>query len=266
MVVDPKSVLLLTLDSCRFDTFVTSDIPNMRRVGDVHRVQAPSYFTFGSHAAMFVGFTPGIAHVQLPFLNPKFGKIFKLTGPAFPGKGDEGFQLQGRSVMDGFRHRGYAVLGSGAVQWFDPATATGELLTADFDEFFFPGTTWSLPRQLEWIEARLAAFGDRPVFLFLNIGETHAPYYHEGAPWSADDNPCIPFQTTDRSADCRLRQRACLEYVDRQCGPLLDAFSRATTVVTADHGDCWGEDGLWEHGISHAMTLTVPLLFRMGPA
>ena len=36
----------------------------------------------------------------------------------------------------------------------------------------------------------------------------------------------------------------------------------ATIVLTADHGDCWGEDGLWEHGISHRRTLEVPLLMR----
>jgi len=34
-------------------------------------------------------------------------------------------------------------------------------------------------------------------------------------------------------------------------------------VLTADHGDCWGEDGLWEHGISHRRTLEVPLLMRV---
>ena len=37
----------------------------------------------------------------------------------------------------------------------------------------------------------------------------------------------------------------------------------ASIVLTADHGDCWGEDGLWEHGISHRRTLEVPLLMRV---
>ena len=40
-------------------------------------------------------------------------------------------------------------------------------------------------------------------------------------------------------------------------------FVSATVVLTADHGDCWGEDGLWEHGISHRRTLEVPLLMRV---
>jgi glucan phosphoethanolaminetransferase (alkaline phosphatase superfamily) len=44
---------------------------------------------------------------------------------------------------------------------------------------------------------------------------------------------------------------------------LLSAFSAATIVICTDHGDCWGEDGLWEHGISHEMTLTVPLIMRV---
>ena len=45
--------------------------------------------------------------------------------------------------------------------------------------------------------------------------------------------------------------------------PLLESFGGATIVLTADHGDCWGEDGLWEHGISHRRTLEVPLLMRV---
>ena len=75
----------------------------------------------------------------------------------------------------------------------------------------------------------------------------------------------MPFQrpSYERRRTCRLRQRACLEYVDALLAPLLEDFFGATVVLTADHGDCWGEDGLWEHGISHRRTLEVPLLMRV---
>ena len=43
---------------------------------------------------------------------------------------------------------------------------------------------------------------------------------------------------------------------------LLKLFSNSTILICSDHGDCWGEDGLWEHGISHEKTLTVPLILR----
>ncbi len=263
MAIDARSVLFVTLDSCRYDTFAEADVPAMRRVGPLHKAQAPSHFTFGSHAAMFAGFTPGVAAARAPLINPKFGKIFKLTGPAFPGKGGEGYALEGRTVIEGFKRLNYLTIGSGGVAWFDPTAPASQALIADFDEFYYAGNSYSLRRQLAWIDRRLPGRDRSPIFLFLNIGETHVPYYCEGAPWPCDDNPCVPFQTVDRSVDCRVRQRGCLEFVDAALAPLLERFSSATIVLCADHGDCWGEDGLWEHGVSHPMTLTVPLLIRL---
>ena len=155
MKVDPNSVLFVTLDSCRYDTFACASVPRMRMIGPLHKAQAPSHFTFGSHAAMFAGFTPGVASIAAPLVNPKFGKIFKLEGPMFPGKGGEAFTLQGQNIVAGFKRLGYAVLGSGAVNWFDPGTPAAQLLIREFDEFFFPGNFWSLARQLAWIDAQI---------------------------------------------------------------------------------------------------------------
>jgi hypothetical protein len=259
----PASALFLVLDSCRYDTFVSANAPRLHSVGRVHRAFAPSHFTYGSHAAMFVGFTPGIFHAPVPLLNPKFSKIFKLTGAGFPGKGDEGFLLQGRNIIDGFNKLGYRTMGTAALRWFDPSVPTGRLLSEDFTDFFYTGYTHSLLAQLAWLESQLTSAGEQPVFAFANIGETHVPYYFEGARWSIDDNPCVPFQTVDRSEECRCRQVACIEFIDHHVAALLDWFSSATTLICSDHGDCWGEDGLWEHGISHSMTLTVPMVLRM---
>lgn len=259
---DPRSVLFVTLDSCRHDTFASAEAPNLKSIGPCHRAMAPGNFTYGSHAAMFVGFTPGIGQRDEPFLNPKFGKIFKLVGAGFPGKGCEHITLVGRNIVDGFKARGYLTLGSGAVGWFDPATQTGQHLTQDFDRFYYPGNTWSLARQIDWLGRQLAG-NSRPVFAFLNAGETHVPYYHEGAPWSRSENPCVPFGAANDAKLCRDRQRRCLEYVDRLLAPALAAFESATILVCGDHGDCWGEDGLWEHGFHHLKVLEVPLLFRL---
>jgi glucan phosphoethanolaminetransferase (alkaline phosphatase superfamily) len=36
-------------------------------------------------------------------------------------------------------------------------------------------------------------------------------------------------------------------------------------MVTADHGECFGEDGLWGHAIYHPKIMHVPLLiFTVG--
>ena len=237
----------------------------MKEVAPLHLAQAPSHYTYGSHAAMFVGFTPGLAHLRRPILNPKFGKLFKLVGAGFRGKGTEAYELEGRNIIEGFARKGFATLGAAAMGWFDPTTETGRHLSESFEEFYFAGP-YNLDGQLDWLSDQMrltAKRGRTDQFVFLNVGETHVPYYFVGAPWSASDNPCHPFQQEDRSADCRERQRLCCEFVDSCIGPLLNAFKDSTVLICGDHGDCWGEDGLWEHGISHPATLQVPLLARV---
>ncbi|MGH9189334.1 MAG: hypothetical protein ACRD0Q_04785 [Acidimicrobiales bacterium] len=251
----------MTLDSCRYDTFAAANVPALKSVGPLHLVHAAGNFTFSSHAAMFVGFTPGDASRQEAFVNPKYGKIFKMAAITAPSLGQPFVTLEGRSVMDGLRRMGYVTIGTGAVGWFDDRLPTAALLTRDFDRFWFSGGTWFLDRQLEFVDAAMADAGDRPVFVFLNVGETHVPYWHDGAAWDRALNPCVPFRPANDAEECRRRQRACLEYADGRLAPLLGRFDNI--VVCADHGDAWGEDGLWEHGISHPKVLEVPLVFRL---
>lgn len=260
--VERSSILMITLDSCRYDTFLAADAPNLKAVGPLHRAMAPSHFTFASHMAMFTGTTPGDPTRREPMVNPKFARIFKMDGGR-PGNARAWIALSGRTIMEGLRKVGYVAIGTGGVRWFNPAAATSEHLTETFDEFYYPGDWWSLRRQLKYLASSLEKHRGRPLFMFLNVGETHVPYYHEGADWELTDNPCEPFSDTNDAEKCRYRQRACLEWVDQELEPLLRLFAGANTLICGDHGDCWGEDGLWEHGFHHHKTLEVPLLFRL---
>lgn len=257
------SMLFITLDSCRYDTFSEASAPQLKKIGPLYKAVAPSYFTFGSHAAMFVGFTPGVAGLQVPYANPKYAKIFKMRQGGSRGKSNPRFLLDGRNIVDGFKRAGYLAIGTGAVGWFDPASPTGEVLSGDFDQFMYAGPS-NLEGQISWITEQLEVWSPAmPLFIFINIGETHVPYYFQGAAWDERNNPCIPFSSENDAAICRQRQRACLEYVDAKLAPLLAMFASANILVCGDHGDCWGEDGLWEHGIGHEKVFEVPLLFRI---
>ena len=97
----PDSVLLITLDSCRYDSFRRSSTPAMDRVGPLHRAMAPSHFTFGSHAAIFKGFLPSVRAAR-PLLNSKLAKLFRLAH-AVAGKA--------RFVKRAFDRRGLRRLG-----------------------------------------------------------------------------------------------------------------------------------------------------------
>jgi hypothetical protein len=263
MAVDPTSFLFVTLDSCRYDTFASASTPSFDRIGPTHRAMAPGNYTYASHAAMFVGFTPGISSVKEPFLNPKFGRIFKMAYPPPLHTRRDFVALQGANIVDGFVRLGYETIGTGAVGWFDPAAPTSSVLTRSFGRYFYPGDPWSLRRQVSFVKKALDDVGPRPVFVFINVGETHVPYFHLGAPWSPKENPCVPFSETNDANECRRRQTACLEWVDNELGQLIECFAGANTLVCGDHGDAWGEDGVWEHGIHHDKVLEVPLLFRL---
>src|SRR5258708_12463051 len=101
--VHSDSYLLVTLDSCRFDTFESADVPNLKKVGRLWKAEAPAHFTYASHQAMFAGFTPGVASERIPFVNPKFAKVFKLISGKIKPKGNEHIQLTGKTILTVFR-------------------------------------------------------------------------------------------------------------------------------------------------------------------
>jgi hypothetical protein len=111
----PNPMLLITLDSCRYDTFLAANAPHMKAIGHLHRAMAPATFTFGSHASMFVGFTPGTPDIAAPFVNPKYAKIFKLDQAGFPGYSEPLFSLTGRNIIEGFKMKGNLALGCGGL-------------------------------------------------------------------------------------------------------------------------------------------------------
>ncbi|HAQ67352.1 MAG TPA: hypothetical protein DCR70_06385 [Phycisphaerales bacterium] len=258
----PDSLLLITLDSCRFDTLSSCSVPVISGVGPIHKVMAPSYFTYASHAAMFVGFTPGDGLSQEAIVNPKCGKLVRLHGGGSPSRANDRFVLRGRSMMEGFNNAGYITAGTGAVKWFDDSSDVGRLLVQDFQHYMYAGNAWSLRKQLQWLSETVGG-ARRPVFAFINIGETHVPYYYEGAPWSNADVTCRAFASSNNAVESARRQAACLTWVDQAIAPLVAAFSKANIMICGDHGDAWGEGGVWEHGFHHPKVMEVPMIFRV---
>ena len=56
-------------------------------------------------------------------------------------------------------------------------------------------------------------------------------------------------------------QAAALAYADQHIGRLLTTMrARGTclTILCADHGTAFGEDGYWGHGVPHEVVWTVP--------
>jgi len=146
--------------------------------------------------------------------------------------------LSGHNIIDGLKKIGYRAIGTGAVNWFNPQRPTGRVLSADFDAFAFTGGGPGLKRQIAWIDTMLAQVSaGTPAFVFMNLAETHVPYYYDGAPWDASYNPAQAFGTNNDAAEARRRQVACVEWCDKALEPLLARFANDTVIICADHGD-----------------------------
>jgi arylsulfatase A-like enzyme len=128
---------------------------------------------------------------------------------------------------------------------------------------------------------------DRPYFLYLHFMDPHIDYDPPAAWWSpaalAYEGPVDGQSGTLRDATrgkayvqsdadtaqwCELYSNE-VSYLDHQLGRLLDGLAErglytenTLLVFTSDHGEQFGEHGLWEHGDLHIENVRVPLMLR----
>jgi arylsulfatase A-like enzyme len=114
--------------------------------------------------------------------------------------------------------------------------------------------------------------GGRPLFLFVNYMDAHAPY-----------EPPPPFDARFRGNDSatpagvvppELRRQADqydggIACVDQQIGRLISTLRRrgiyddTLIIIMADHGESFGEKGFWGHGISvYEPQIHIPLIVK----
>jgi arylsulfatase A-like enzyme len=142
---------------------------------------------------------------------------------------------------------------------------------------------------LGWLAGRP---GDRPFFAFLNFYDAHNPYIPPGdfrrrfsePPKSTADRVVLLEWFIQNKASLPARQRRlaldayddCLAHIDEQLGRLFDELGRrgrledTLVIVTADHGEHFGEHDLYGHASSlYDQEVRVPLLIvppQGGPA
>lgn len=264
----PRSVsfLFITYDSCRYDVLAEAETPVLDSYATPVPAQAPANFTYASHHAFFAGILPN-ADADAPYLN-RFRK--QLLGLREVGEGqvakDSHVAVTSTwNLVSGLRAAGYQTVGTGAMNWFRQ-----ESLTSGFDHFRFTGRD----AQVQVAYLRETVDASRPFFAFANFGETHAPYTYAGGPGPCPEDvrarrmtwpPGQAAGPVGRDNDGYRWQLGAAEFLDAQLPDLFEALPGETIVVlTADHGECFGEDGYWGHGVNHPKVLEVPLaIFRL---
>jgi membrane-anchored protein YejM (alkaline phosphatase superfamily) len=151
-----------------------------------------------------------------------------------------------------------------------PVLNKNTLISRDFDDYKLMKSHNDFARMIDEME-----FPDEPHYYFLNLGETHYPYMLSGEnlphisgvhgalkAMDAAAAATAGKQSFDAAEMAMLRQQQikCVEYIDGQIGRLM-AMTPPNThfIVTADHGELFGEEGYFGHGpIMHEKCFEVP--------
>ncbi len=106
---------------------------------------------------------------------------------------------------------------------------------------------------VDWLEKK----SKKPFFLWTWFTNTHAPYYSER------------FAFNNNKASMAQRHNQSVQETDKAIGILLDALDKqgltqnTIVILSADHGEAFGEHGLYFHGTSvHEEQTHIPLIIR----
>lgn len=256
--IDGTSVLFVTLDSCRWDTFLAANTPCLDSIGNFVRAYSQGTYTYPSHMSMYSGIFPDTRE-PLPLLNRFKKNLFRIGArpTATPVQSYMEFPVGTTSIIKGFEALGYSTFGCGALDWFKHPN-----LSSPFQDFEYTGI--DVLSQVRFMESRLQDI-DTNFFAFANIGETHEPYEFGGliVPPLTSRTVMRAFKDLGFLKDEFDKQVAAIEYVDTQFRKLLELVTKASertlVIVCGDHGECFGEDGLYGHGFYHPKVMEVPL-------
>lgn len=252
-----NNILIITLDSCRWDSFQMAGCPNIKDLLDMRVAYTHATYTMPSHLSIYSGILPSTLEL-LPYYNRFSKQLFRLNNRKnVDADAYMHFETGTINIIQGFKERGYLTYCLGAVGWF-----RNPMLTEDFDEFVFTGIDYLQQQNLilQFIKKE-----KKPFFILLNIGETHDPYEFGGKIRESNLSRARMrkgFESGYIEED-HLKQVEAMRYIDYQLSFLLDHIKRlkrdTIVVICADHGECFGEDNLYGHGFYHEKIMEVPL-------
>lgn len=296
---DPPNVLFIVLDTVRADSLslygaardTTPQLEMFARTGvTFDAAVTTSSWTLPSHAGMFTGNYPH--EMNADWFIPLEDDVDTLA---------EFYRDRGYVTAGFVANRSYCSYESGLTQGFDHyedyQPGIGEMLRcmtltrliADslfvrrrlgyFDKLGRKDAATINDEFLSWLSEHGASQqADRPVFAFLNFYDAHNPYLPRGCNCGPDtvDELSLMLQWTKLNlnqldpSDVQLAREAyegSIRSMDRRIGELLSVLQRdgwlenTLVVITSDHGEHFGERGVFLHGTSlYPPLLHVPLI------
>ncbi len=269
----PNHLIYIIMDSCRYDSFVAAQTPNIDRVGTTELRYSYASWTSPSHYAFLMG--------MIPHQSPKgvfASEVYKTEFSRWVDRlGIEGLSFKKfvphLSLPKVLQEHGYHTVARVSMPVLNNFTSINRY----FDDY----KLMSNHNDFAGMIAELEFSRSQPYFYFLNLGETHYPYMlnPENMPHISgvhgvfkrmDDNAMQGeesaagdrFFDAEQMRDLHRQQTRCVEYVD---GLMAELYSKAPAnthfIITADHGELFGEDGYFGHGpVMHEKVFEVPYI------
>lgn len=270
----PRNLVLITYDSCRYDSVMAADAPNLRKLGDIQKRYSYASWTAPSHYTFMMGLVPHLspAHVYASEVYKedfaKWSDRLEIPDLAF-----ETFLPQ-LSLPGMLRQYGYRTVGRVSMPVLNPQT----VISNAFDDYKLMSNHNDFAGMIEDVSFSR----DHPSFHFFNLGETHYPYMlkDEALPHisglhgvaktlaqggdaggrGASAMSVDEFFSDDVMRGLHQQQIRCVEYLDGLLGALFDkAPSNTWFMIMGDHGEAFGEQGYFGHGpVMHEKVFEVP--------
>ena len=293
---DKPNVILITMDTTRADHLscygyhkrTTPHLDNWAKECAVFsNAYATSPWTLPSHASLFTALYPAMhgAHYSWEAMNStnwpvSLAERHKTLAEILH---DQGYRTAG--VVGGFLCKAILGLNQGFEHYDDELI----FITHDLEHYmlfrilniWIPLNTvaarWGLDgsRIASQINDRvfplLETYAGTPFFLFINYYDPHAPYLPPDEYYrlfSEDAGESVGKGAHDKNNDVACYDGE-IAYLDYHLGQLfeklksLDIYDNTMIIVTADHGEFFGEHGLWFH--SHELyneVIQIPLMIK----
>lgn len=274
-----NNLFYIVMDSCRYDSFMRAKTPNMDRIGAAEKRYSFATWTAPSHYTFLMGQTPHTSPRRI-FASEVYKEEFKkwmdrLGAPNLSFKTFVPHLSLPKVLKDlGYRNRAMVSM---------PVLNEHAGLNRHFDDYQLMKDHNDFGGMIDAIDLPAKGAG----FYFLNLGETHYPYMLKDAQLPrisglhgvvkgmddaiarSSDNPgaAPEFFSKAEMDGLHAQQVRCVEHVDKLIGDLILKTPEDTYfIITADHGELFGEDDYFGHGpIMHEKCLEVPYVEGFRP-
>gem|GEM_PF-95868 len=271
-----NNYIMITLDSCRFDSFVAGKTKTIEKLGELEKRYSYASWTAPSHYNLMTGLMPHTSPSNV-YASEYYKEDFFKYGERL-GTQDASFRelIPSLYFPVWLKKLGYHTHARVSMPVLNSKTG----INRGFDTYKLMDKHNDMRSMFETMRFS----EEKPNFFMLNVGETHYPYARptedkndwprisgvHGVFKKLDDNiedgkvvtSDEKFFDDEKMKQLHARQIDTVTYLDDVFEELYDLVPENTYItVMADHGELFGEGGYFGHGpINHDKVFEVPFL------